>query len=149
MTEQDYMTERVDDQFNWLEKKAAFNQRRYKRIRILILAVSVLIPFLSGFITDELWYLKVAVGVGGVLIAISEGILALQKHQELWTQYRVTAEAIKREKLLFQTQAGKYQTAQAPFHEFVMNIETILAGENAAWLQQVTRKEQEGDEGDA
>lgn len=148
MKEQDYMTERVDDQYNWLDRKASWNQKRYKRIRAVVITVSVLIPLASGFISDEMWWLKIAVGAGGALVAIFEGITAMQKYQELWLQYRMTAEALKREKFLFQTKAGKYHTAQNPFNEFVLNVETLLAGENASWVQQMSKKESE-EKGDA
>ena len=147
MNEQEYMQGRVDDQFNWLEKKAAWNQKRFKRIRTVIIVVSVLIPLASGFITDALWWLKIAVGAGGAIVAIFQGILTLQKHHELWMQYRVTAEALKREKFLYQTKTGKYFTAKNPFNEFVVNVETILAGENASWLKQISQQESEGDDG--
>ena len=145
MDEKQYMQQRVDDQFNWLDRKAGIQQRSYKRIRTIIIIISVLIPLAAGFITDELWWLKLAVGTGGAVVAIFQGILAMQKYHELWLQYRVTAEALKREKFLYLTRAGKYHHAKNPFNDFVINIEAILANENAAWLQQLNEKEEEKD----
>ena len=33
MTEEEYLTERLEDQLNWYDKKSQFNQKRFKRLR--------------------------------------------------------------------------------------------------------------------
>ncbi|MFB3042367.1 MAG: DUF4231 domain-containing protein, partial [Candidatus Poribacteria bacterium] len=50
MNEENFMNERVDDQINWYDRKSQFNQKRYKRLRIIEIFAAALIPFLSGYI---------------------------------------------------------------------------------------------------
>lgn len=141
MDEQTYMKERVDDQITWLEGKSAWNQTRYKRIQTLIIVCSVLIPFGTGFLTDERQWLQISIGVAGVLIAVGEGVLGLNKYQENWVQYRTTAETLKREKLYYLTQSGPYLDQSKAFKLFVKHVEQILQKENAQWQEYVTEED--------
>lgn len=139
MDQATYLKERIDDQIKWYDKKSGDNQRKFKRSKTIIITVSVLVPLLSGFISDAIWWLKYVVGGLGALIAILEGYLGLQKYQENWIQYRGTAESLKREKILFLTKSGGYQKAQTPFNLFVMNAETIMDGEHSNWQQYIKK----------
>ena len=67
MKEQDYMSQRVDDQINWLEKKSAHNQKWYKRNKSLIIIASVSIPFMAGFIEEgeEVTIMKILIAIAG------------------------------------------------------------------------------------
>ena len=140
MDKNTYMQQRVDDQIQWLGNRAKWNQQQYRRIRLFVIILSVLIPFATGYVTDSLLWLKIAIGTAGVLIAIGEGMLALYKYQDNWVQYRVTSEALKREKLLYQTGVGNYRDAEQSFTIFVETIENILQQESKGW-QQYAREE--------
>ena len=146
MNQEEYLKQRVDDQFDWLDRKSVWNQKRYKRLRTIVLFVSVLIPLLSGWI-GKLPELSYAVGIGGVVIAICEGLISLNKYQENWTSYRATAESLKRERLLFLTKTGPYLQKEKPFPVFVQRVEAMLGAENEEWLQRIKedneQKEQE------
>lgn len=147
MSDQNYITERVDDQLNWLDSKSQYHHKHFVRLRTLILVTSTLIPLLSGFISDSNnWglILKWAVGIGGVIVAVSQGLLSLNKHQELWMQYRASAEAIKREKLLYLAKVGAYANNNQAFENFVAQIESILADENKLWLENIKSKADKG-----
>lgn len=135
-----YMKERVDDQIAWYSKKSGFCQKRYKRFKIATLLFSVTIPFLTGLL-DELNWMKYLIGGMGVSIAAIEGIQALYKYRENWLQYRITSEALKREKLLYQALAGDYAEAEDPFKAFVLKAEQIMAGEQAEWMEYVAKEE--------
>jgi hypothetical protein len=143
MEEQQYMEERFDDQYQWFEKKSAWNQKRYKFIKQLVILTAALIPFLTGFITDNSLILKIVVGAMGVIIAFSENILSFNKYHENWVQYRTTAESLKRERFLYLTEAGLYEEAANPFRRFVEQVETLLGEENSAWIQYVKKKDSE------
>ncbi|MBI5917321.1 MAG: DUF4231 domain-containing protein [Bacteroidetes bacterium] len=139
--EQTYLKDRVDDQVNWLGDKAASNQKSYKRLRTISLVASVLIPFLSGFTDNYGLVVTITVGSLGAVLAICQGLLALNRYHENWTEYRMTAETLKREKLFYETKTGVY-SGNGGFNLFVENAEKILAGENQKWLQ--TRMDAEG-----
>ncbi len=136
MDEKTYLTTRVDDQINWLEGKAAASQKKYKALRTISLVASILIPLLSGYSDNDKigLSLTIVMGVLGAIVAICQGLLALNKYLETWTEYRITAEALKREKLFYATKTAPY-TAQNSFNLFVENIEKLLSGENQKWLK--------------
>lgn len=142
MDEQTYIEERVDDQMEWLSNKSQFNQRRYKRIRTIVILLSVLIPFASGYMTgnDFDTQIKIAVGAAGVLIALLEGIEGMNKYQENWVSYRAAAETLKREKNLFLTRSGEYEESETPFQDFVLRVESILNDENSKWSRYIKTK---------
>ncbi len=54
MTQEEYLQERVDDQIEWHDKKSAWNQKCYKRLRILEIVAAASIPFLTGLIGGDL-----------------------------------------------------------------------------------------------
>ena len=140
MKEQEYMTQRVDDQLNWLEKKSAFNQKRYKLTKAVVIVASVSIPFLAGLIDENASLMKYAIAFSGFIISIAEGFAALNKYHENWVQYRVTAEALKREKIMYLTQSGAYKESAEAFKTFVVQVEGILANENAKWEEVISQK---------
>ncbi len=136
MTQDQYLTERLDDQLTFMDQKAVSNQRTYRRIRAAVIVISVLIPLLAGY-TDRVPYLAVAVGVAGALIAILEGLMSLGKYYENWKEYRVTAESLEREKLYFQTGSGPYAENADAFALLVDRTEKILQAENQDWQQRI------------
>lgn len=146
MDQKTYLAKRVDDQIAWYEKKSKFNQDRYKLLKIIVIILSVSIPFLTGLINSETDILKIVVGVAGVIIAGVESILFLNKYQDLWLKYRLTAELLKREKIIFATQSGIYENKSNAFKLFVNRAEAIMSEENSAWLESQLKKEQNQEE---
>ena len=140
MNQEQYIAERVDDQMEWLSKKAAFNQKKYKQLRVLQLSCTASIPFLVATLSDGHGVGKWVVGILGVILTISEGVEVLYKYKDLWLQYRSAAEALKREKLLFLTSSGRYGDATEAFTVFVAKVESILANENTQWRVQLAKE---------
>jgi len=131
MDEKQYIKDRVDDQFNFFDKKSEASQRAYRAWRVILIILSVSIPFMT-LMTEWNQNVKYAVAFAGVLIAAIEGFLSLYKFQEDWVNNRKAAESLKREKFLFLTKAGIYKEEGA-FDNFVARIENILAQENKSW----------------
>src|SRR5262249_10497946 len=96
MTPDQYLSERVDDQIQWLSNKSGVNQRRFKRLRLTEIFLAAGIPVLAAY-SDRSLAIRLSVALAGALVAIIAGALALWRHQELWIQYRATGEALKRE----------------------------------------------------
>ena len=143
MDAQQYITERVDDQINWMEGKASHNQSRFKQIRIVELICSASIPFLVALISDSTDALKWVAGAFGVTVTICEGLQVLYKYQELWMQYRSTVEALRKEKILYLSKAGRYDGMANPFPSFVVEVESILGQENVEWKKHIEKIEKE------
>ena len=131
----DYMKDRVDDQLQWLESKSASNKGFYQFWKLIVILTSVSIPLFVTFLEAQPMFKYVIAGAG-VLIAAIEGILSLYNNQSNWINYRQTAESLKREKLMFLTQAGFYKTNPG-FQTFVERVETILGDENKKWASYV------------
>ena len=131
MDEKQYIKDRVDDQFNFFDKKSESSQRKYRVWRVILIILSVSIPFLT-LLTEWQQNIKYIVAATGVLIGAIEGFLGLYKFQEDWVNNRKAAESLKREKFLFLTKAGAYKNEGA-FDLFVSRIEGILSQENKNW----------------
>ena len=65
------------------------------------------------------------------------GLQGLLKFGDLWTMYRATAEALKREKSYYNAALRDYKNLDDDDRRsvFVDRIEEILAQENAAWIE--------------
>jgi hypothetical protein len=133
MNEQDYIQQRIDDQTKWLSGKSGSNQKLFKRCRLAEIVLASLIPVVAVLPLPELAG-KLAVAAAGAAIAIIAAAVSLWRFQELWVQYRATAEALKREKFLYLTSAAPY-TGTDCFALLVSRVEALLAAENASWVE--------------
>jgi hypothetical protein len=133
MTEQDYLSQRIDDQINWYSKKSTFNKNRYQLLKALVITISASIPVLAIAIKGDDDMLKMLVGIAGVLIVVIEGILSLYKYKDIWLKYRMTSELLNREKILYLTSSGPYKTNKK-LQSFVERAEAIMSEENKNWL---------------
>jgi hypothetical protein len=135
LTEQEYLTQRLENQINWYSEKSSECQRHYKWLRQLEIVAAAVIPFLSGMI-DSAPGSKWVIGILGIIIALSTAATSLFKYHENWIQYRITAEQLKHEKYLFATRSGPYQS-DAPLSLLVERVETLISKEAGTWAQTV------------
>ncbi len=140
MDEKTYLEKRVQDQMAWFERKSALNQKRYKRLKTTALVLSVSLPFLAAINPFRNVWDQWLIGVIGIVIAVVEGLLSLNKYQENWVQYRATAEALKQEQNLYLTKSGIYLNSETPFNDFVLSVENILGGENKKWQKYASQE---------
>lgn len=136
MNELEYLEKRVNDQINWYDSKSAWHKKWFIRLKIMEIILALLIPFLTGYITQQNLELKVWVGIIGVLVAIITGLITLFKLQENWIQYRTVAESLKHEKFLFVTKAGPYKKPDS-FLDFVERFESYISKENTQWASYI------------
>lgn len=132
----EYLTQRVQDQISWYEKKSLWNQGWFKRLRVTEIVAAAMIPFLTAI--PDVTTMKYVVGGLGVVITVVAGILALYQFQERWTEYRATSESLKKERFLFLTKAEPYTDANE-FSIFVNRIETLISKENTGWAQSLIK----------
>lgn len=133
MTEEEYLQDRLENQITWYDTKSLYNQRRYKRLRLMEIIAAALIPFLSGM-SGKLCYSEWIIGGLGVIIAVSAAAGALYKYHENWIQYRTTAEQLKHEKFIYLTRTGLY-AHENRFITLVERIESLISKENSNWAQ--------------
>jgi len=145
MTEQEYFEQRLEDQISWFGKKSSYNQKMYKRLVLVEILLSVSIPFMTSFLSENTLQLRLIIGAMGVVIALIAGILSVYKFQELWVNYRATSEILQQEKYMYLTRSGMYQENRTsrPYNDFVSRVENILTKENVNWKQQTLAANEE------
>jgi hypothetical protein len=134
MDAEQYLKDRVDDQIDWHDRKSQWNQRCFKRLQLAIIVSGALIPLISIVNTGLEYTQKIAVAVLGVAVAIATGILTLYRFQEVWIDYRLTAESLRSEKFRFQTKVAPYDGPNAD-SLLVHRAEAILSHQNVQWQQ--------------
>lgn len=142
MSEEEYLSCRLDSQINWYYEKSSWNQGWFKKLRILEILAASSIPFVTGYITDQAPYMKLVVGGLGVLIAAISGVVALFKFQEHWLQYRTTAESLKHQKYRYLTNTAPYDI-DASFNLLVETVEGLVSKENSKWATNIKDKAKE------
>lgn len=133
MTEDEYISQRLDDQISWYSGKSSSCQTRYNTLRVTEIIAAALIPFLSGM-GERILCGPWIVGALGVMIALAAAAGSLFKYHENWIQYRVTSEQLKHEKFLFATCSGPYEDP-ARFQLLVQRVEALISKEAATWAQ--------------
>ncbi|EAR16131.1 DUF4231 domain-containing protein [Robiginitalea biformata] len=133
MNEEQFMRDRVDDQLNWYRKKSTRNKKYHMLFSGIIIVSGSLIPLVAGYSQWNSQFDGLLVACLGVLTAMATGIAALYKFQEKWLSYRTAAEALLREKILYQTRTRAYAGNREAYALFVSNVEDILSNENRGW----------------
>ena len=87
-------------------------------------------------------YSEWLIGILGVIIAVAAGSSAMYKFNENWLAYRSTSEALKHEKILYQTQTAPYDNDER-FQTLVSRAESIMVNENKNWLAYSKKTEKE------
>lgn len=131
--------DRLEDQITWYDSRSGDNQRRYKWLKLLELAVAAALPVVAGIGSPAL-----VTGVLAAVIVVLEGAQHLYQFQERWITYRSTAEALKHERYLYLAKAGPYLGADRHRH-LAERIEGLISQEHAKWTtsQQQTRSHSE------
>lgn len=138
----DPITERLEDQIAWYDRKSLFNQRVYKRIKVVEILAAAMIPFLGAL---PLPALHVAIGAVpaspatiiagslGVLITVLEGLIHLNQYQQNWIAYRSTCESLKHEKYVYLGHAAPYAGVADPHALLAERIESLVSQEHSKW----------------
>lgn len=132
-----YLSERIDNQIKWYDKKAIQFKRNYELLSLLNIIVSALITILSGlFISPTSIAVIIAILSAG--ITVSNLVITLKKYQELHLQYRLVCEKLKQEKYLYLTKSGDYQSTSSVDNIdnlFIERMESIMTTEVGNWSQ--------------
>jgi Protein of unknown function (DUF4231) len=119
--------ERLEDQISWYDHKSGDNQRRYKWLKLLEIAVTASLPVVAA-VHSPVW---VTGGLAAVIVVL-EGVQQLYQFQEHWITYRSTAEALKHERYLYLAKAGPY-TGENRHSQLAERIEGLVSQEHAKW----------------
>jgi hypothetical protein len=140
MTQEEYLTERLENQINWYNENSIFNKKCYQTLKTIEIILAAITPFVVAFVNNETNSLKIVAGLMSIVIGIIASFLIAFKFQDKWIQYRTTCENLRHEKYLYTTNSGIY-TNNTNFNVFVERIEFLISKENSDWTQIVISNE--------
>ena len=120
--------ERLEDQLDWYERKSRHHKLWYQCLKVAQIVIAAAIPVAAAAGASA----TVAGALGGVVVVL-EGLQQLFQFQQNWVAYRVTAEALKREKFLCLAGAGPYESVERPEALLARRVERIVAQEYGTW----------------
>jgi hypothetical protein len=118
---------RLEDQLGWYSRKSVENQRLYKWLKLLEIAVAAVLPVVAA-VHSPVW---VTGGLAAVIVVL-EGAQHLYQFQEHWITYRSTAEALKHERYLYLAEAGPYASDNR-HGQLAERLEGLISQEHAKW----------------
>jgi hypothetical protein len=122
--------ERLESQLGWYEEKSRHHKRWYQGLKVAQIVIAAAIPVVAAAGASA-----TVAGALGAVIVVLEGFQQLFRFQENWIAYRVTAEALKREKSLCLAKAGAYAGADRPGALLAERVERIVTQESGAWAE--------------
>ena len=136
-----YLEERLEEQRKWHSSKATMNKKRYYTTEIITLTTGSLIPVINVLnFPGPVRLISALLAATGV---ISAGIAKLCKYQENWLNFRAVAEALKREKELYEHQIGDYELDSGKRQKLLVErVEEILASTTAKFIS-IQKKKQD------
>lgn len=138
---EDYLEKRYNEQLKYYSSAASKNQKKYNKYQWTLIILSTLTTIMAAlpdslmlFKTIKIEFKYLIVLTSGLVTVITAGLKTF-KYEELWVNYRKTAEKLKPHFFFFHMNIGKYGKAGAKKEQvFVETIEEILNQEQAAWL---------------
>jgi hypothetical protein len=120
--------ERLEDEIVWYDGKSRQNQRLYKWLKLLEIAVAAALPVVAG-VGSPVW---VTGGLAAVIVVL-EGAQHLYQFHERWIGYRSTSEALQHERYLYLARAGPYRD-EGRHAQLAERVEALISQEHAKWL---------------
>lgn len=139
----DYIDTRLDSQLEYYRAKCSNLRSEYYWLSGASIVINAVIPILSMGI-ESAGVLKYIIAALSASATVMSSILLLRKTKDTWIKYRSTYEKLKKEKVLFENSAGKYETATEK--DFILACEEIMESEHNTWeeLQKTTSQAKEG-----
>ena len=138
--------ERLEDQIKWYDQQSAHNKHMFQRLKAATLILSVLIPVTVAFVAYYpvigTFQTGIITAVLGASIALLEGLQQLNQFHQNWISYRATAEALKREKYLYLSQAGPYLQPTNPSALLAERVESLVSQEHTNWASTQQQSQQ-------
>lgn len=130
-TFKEYLDTRYYDQLNYYESTAGKNQKKYRYFQWILIVLSALTPVLAAINNDDLKF--VVVIVSAIVAILTTGMKTFQ-YQELWVNYRATAEQLKPEIHYYNYDVGPYGESGVNKESlFISRVEAILDKEHQGW----------------
>jgi hypothetical protein len=138
---EDYLEKRYQDQLKYYSLAANKNQNKYNKFQWSIFILSTITTILAAlpdalmlFNSIQIEFKYLIVITSGLVTVLTAGLKTF-KYEELYLNYRKTAEKLKPHFFLYQMNIGKYGEAGANKETvFVETVEEILNKQQMEWL---------------
>lgn len=130
--------QRLDDQIAWYTRHTATNRLGHWVFRVASLTMAAAVPATAVGLGGDA---KVVVPAAlGAAVVVAQGVDELFRFQENWTAFGATAEALKREKSLYEAHAGPYDdgTGNAEtkrLNKLAERVEATISSETSQWVE--------------
>lgn len=129
----EYLEKRYYDQLNYYRGSSSKNQKKYKNFQWVLIVLSALTPVLVAMDLKK-YGLDIIVIIISSLVAILTTGLKTFQYQELWANYRATAEQLKPEIHYYNFNVGPYGISGVDKEAlFISRVEAILDKEHQNW----------------
>ena len=149
----DTLTE-FNEQRTWYSRKSGLFKKRAQWIDMAIICFGALIAILPILKPESAthWTAIAASFLGGGVVA-GQGLQRVFRYSEIWPEYRLASERMKREWRMFVNGAEPYDCADDDARKrYVSNLEKVIADEQKIFFDRIhnpnTREEKETAGGD-
>lgn len=120
-----------EDQRRWYSARSSQFKTRSQRLDLLILGCGALVAAIPVLKPDgPAHWTDFAIAILGVSIAFGQGAQRVFRFSDIWPEYRLASERMKREFRLFINGAGIYKNSNPDDHiKYVEQLEQIIAEE--------------------
>jgi hypothetical protein len=126
-----YLNGRWQSQKAYYSKQSSQNKRRHQVMLLLASIGALIVPFLLGF--EEIPNIIPAI------ISLTVGIATILENVfrfgDNWLNSRRAAEALKRERSLYDAQVYPYNDESSAFGKFVRRVESVVSAEVKDFIQ--------------
>lgn len=136
LSDQAYISERLDDQLAWHKRKSIWNHRKYTFLKNVDTMIAALVPLSLGvgsvfetsgsMLNDtEVLLTRILSALSGVYLAISAGFFELEGYQDNYKNYKRLYKRLESEKFKYLSRAEPYDEEDA-FPRLVFTVENEL-----------------------
>ena len=130
--------ERLEDQFNWYDRKSIAEKRAYRWLKLLEIVVAAAIPVVTTAGSP-----RTLIGALGAAVVVLEGVQHLFQFHANWITYRGTAEQLQHERYLYLAAAGPYARPNRN-RLLAERVEGLVSQQHARWTASQTEPETDG-----
>ena len=128
-----------NEQRSWYSSKAGRFKQRSQRIDMLIIGCGALITFIPVLKPGAApHWTMIATSLLGGFVVMLQGFQRIFRYVEIWPEYRLASERMKREWRLFVNGAEAYDCDDADARQrYVLHLEQIIADEQKIFFDKI------------
>jgi hypothetical protein len=134
-----YLEERWQQQRDYYSKQSAKNKRWYQRLLLFSTVGALMVPVLLNIAGVP----KLVPTILSLLVSVALAVEVVYHYGDNWRSFRQTLEALKIERVLFESEVDPYSDPQTAFPLFVQRCEDIMRVEGTSYFERHKSRKQE------